>query len=96
MLNDGAVQLADADVVAVVGRADVRPLLLEVSDARGLVGQFLRELRAGVGSVVSPQRKSTETPSALAAADRLATDRLERPCSTIEMSGGVAFVPAAS
>ena len=56
----------------------------------------LASSRDGVGSVVSPQRKSTETPRALAAEARLATDMLARPCSTIEMSGGEAVVPAAS
>ena len=52
--------------------------------------------RAGVGSVVSPQRKSAETPRALAEAVRLATDRLARPLSTIEIREGVLLVPPAS
>lgn len=52
--------------------------------------------RAGVGSAVRPQRKSTETPRALAAAVRLVTDRFARPLSTIEISGRVLLVPAAS
>ena len=100
LLDDGPVaggrgQLGDADVVAVLEGGGARGRVAESRRGRG-GGQRAASWPAGVGSSVSPSRKSLETSSALAAAAILSSAQPDLPRSTIEIASRVLMVRAAS